>query len=370
MPKQSWKEHTCVHCAAVFSYRMKRRASEDEPLHACPTCGLVPADLVGAWRHAWQNSLLLVTTAFFVGVGLCLVFFNFPYFRIAEVAAFVAYLFLIAQIGLVIYDPNADVEANRQQALEQVEAGTMRFTRTTDTPVPPVEPRSFGERWRIPIIAGIATLAVSSSLILRLSFNWPINRGLFPEVVGPGDTFTLYYKDKLRNTIEGHWSGRATAQAVNAAELGLGTPWLDAGTHNEQWGHYVSAPRHGRSIEVRPWVEVLVPHDPVLARKTLEVRTEIAASYPAFMGRLHFEVRSVVVSQETTLALATPGAGRIYKIAWWGGVMGGSVANMFICLGAAVAAMGLKRKAPPGKILSGAEGSKKVDRSEKLESKG
>src|SRR5262249_29537012 len=248
---------------------------------------------------------------------------NIRYSTLALGAAGVACAIVAGQGLLVLFDPDADPEANRRRAYEQIEKGAMRILSEAKEPVQPVSRPSFLERWQTPLLGLVATLALVSSQLLRLSYDWPVNDGWYPKIVGPGDAITLQFSRRVQGTIEGLWTGTATARVANAAEVGMANPRLEAGTRQEDWGDRIRAPRHSKTVDSRPWVTVFIPNEAELSGKTLRIVAEIDATYPVYKERLYFETRDVGLSQESTVVLGTPGAGRLYMTAWWIGVMGG-----------------------------------------------
>jgi hypothetical protein len=214
-----------------------------------------------------------------------------------------------------------------------------------------VDDLSFLERWRAPILCLLATLAVGSAEFLRLAKGWPVNRDWYPEVVGPGDAATFHLDRKVSGTLNGLWAGTATAKVTNAAEVGLANPNLTAFSRSREWHNMIHTHPSARGIEAQPWIRIYIPNEPQLAHQVVSIEAEVNATYPSLTAMRYYEEHEQSVSQSVRLWLAAPGAGQLYNLLWWFGVMGGCGALIVICVGHMALANQLKRTALPARAI-------------------
>jgi hypothetical protein len=160
-----------------------------------------------------------------------------------------------------------------------------------------------------------ALVTVLMPVILAIVLGWPKNPAWAPEVVGPGDEACFYFRDKL-TSCKGMWNGSASAQIVDAAGANLPAGFL-ARTKNSNWGQTIS----GKSVSNNAnhmFAYVTIPEQPDLANKTLTLAIATNVNFPFKEGR-SFSDQNQSFAEQTTLRLASPGAGALYSRLFWGG---------------------------------------------------
>jgi hypothetical protein len=92
---------------------------------------------------------------------------------------------------------------------------------------------------------------------------------------------------------------------------------LSARTKNSNWGQTIS----GKSVSNNSnhmFAYVRIPEQPDLTRKTLTLDIATNVTFPFKEGR-SFADQSSSFAEQTTLRLASPGAGALYSQLFWGG---------------------------------------------------
>jgi hypothetical protein len=301
-------------------------------MRPCPTCGLYQPDMIAHRRIGGQlaiGGLGVLAALLFVGLG------DTKYTWLGCGVGAVA-LTLLAQLLLLLWNPNRNPERNRAQAKRLLRSGDMQLLRGQAPDC--VAPGRL--RWGIGPIHGIAlagmafaTLPFFAAELVRLAFGWPMNSTCVPGVVGPGDEARLHFAEQFWS-VKGLWNGEASACALNAPELGPEGAALQATTHREKWAGDIWFDRkEGADRRVTPWVAIRVPDAPGLAGKQLQVRADLLVTYPASQGNTYVN-REKALTQTTSLRLADrPGAGQLYRYVWYiGGLVGSGCVGLMTLL--------------------------------------
>ena len=152
-------------------------------------------------------------------------------------------------------------------------------------------------------------------------------------MIGPGDVVRVPIPASGLSGIHGYWKASATAQLLNAKEVG-GPVLLNASSRGKDWGNsiYADKPRgkanENQSLNVPIndlYADVYVPDVPALGGKTLRVKVTLNVAYPMDKGQQRslgtyqyqaFEDQSSTVSKEVVLHLAAGSGHRVYRAAW------------------------------------------------------
>ena len=366
-----WKKHECVACGCVYRYLFRRKVrgtggteraargsaegkvvrtlTDDVDVRPCPSCGLVQPDMIGrakAARHgriAWV-SLALLTTLIILG-GFQVIPGDGPALACAAVAAGAALLHL----AVVISNPNRDRDKNRAVASAARGQGTLEVIapgRTGELP-PPVP--TAGLAHGIGIAAGVVAAAVMfAPVVNRELHGLPLNPGMVPEVVSPGDGVKVYFPDEI-DCVAGKWFGSPRVTVLNATEFPGRPPAVSASAAEATWSESMSV--NTRELHTRPklWAR-LVPADERLAGRTLKVRVDMLVRYPHAEGSNNFADRQQALANTYEIRLAPVGAGLTYSSVWWGGLVFGSLTSFSAGLFLRSLANELRKHARPTEV--------------------
>jgi hypothetical protein len=342
-----WKEHKCSCCRTVYRYLFKRtmQGSGGSPEAAarnaekaveksierevdqrpCPECGLYQPDMVAAKRskaHWW---------AFAAGVPVYLLLFILvmtdvlTFGTAAMAAAACAVLLLAAHFLIDATDPNRDREANRKLGRRMVKNDEMWVPEDR-------QPRELrddavgngvgGGHYACYAMLGAAALLFLLPLGLRLAMGMKGNAGWYPDVVGPGDSAYVYFPDKI-SSIKKYWSSQTRVAVLNGAEAG--NPVITSPAKPQDWGDKITvSSKETKNGSPSLWTRLQIPPDPSLAGKTLKLKIDMGVIYPAMMGGDRFGEQNTVVTKTVDLNLSSSGAGRLYKLSFWLGFLGGT----------------------------------------------
>jgi hypothetical protein len=159
-----------------------------------------------------------------------------------------------------------------------------------------------------------ALVTVFTPILFSTLLGWPKNSAWAPEVVGPGDEACFYFRDKL-TSCKSMWNGSASAKVANAE--GNLPAALSARTKNSNWGNTISGKSVSNSSN-HMFAYITIPPQPELAGKTLTLDVATNVNFPYKEGR-SFSEQSSAFAEQTTLRLASPGAGTLYAQMFWGG---------------------------------------------------
>lgn len=334
------KQHACLGCGSKYSYILARKIKgtggteeaaaqnaqklainaleNDVDQHACPICGLFQPDMVAKTRSSrlfWGGMLGLV------GLGITLILGLAQFVTISQAAilatGIVFVTFLIMTWGS-FYNPNRLPTNNVPGSEMNLHSGKLQLDERAQVTAPPMVDQYFaiGSLNLVSLAFVLAALVtVLMPVILSIVLGWPKNPAWAPEVVGPGDEACFYFRDQL-TSCKGMWNGSASAQVVNQ-DGGNALAGLSARTKNSHWGQRIS----GKSVSNTSnhmFAYVTIPEQAELAGKTVTLSIATNVHYPLKEGR-SFTDHSSSFSEQTTLRLASPGAGALYARLFWGG---------------------------------------------------
>lgn len=378
MTVQSFKEHTCTCCGAVYAYNLVRTVKGTAPTadkatanaqklaaralerevdqEPCPTCGLLQPDMIGQTRAKRHKAIFWIALIVFVAI----VIMKAAYLIQADIAIWAAVAACaVAAVALWMTDtadPNRNPEANRQIAEGRVAAGTV--THQPGKLVAGAQelarvPKPLFHKMTLAMLAVVLAMAAAPEVV-RMVRHWPLNSECYPPVLGPGDQSRIYMTDKI-DSIKGYWRGRPSvslhgegASAPKAKEIPL-----QAKTNQNDWGSSISAKSSEKHSSSTPWVSVTMPDDPSLGGKMVACDVLLDVEYPEVTGSSSFQTVRTNFNRNLTLQLAsTPGAGGSYDGWWWEGTVLGMVLLLVCAVILVKMSRGLQRKANPPRLLS------------------
>jgi hypothetical protein len=330
-----WKEQPCIQCGGSFRYRVRKEvtargdnntsaerhawmrmeleAHKYAPIRPCPHCGFVQPDMICRGRKPWLVGLLLVGV--FGGMGLPGLYgeTKFGEFLLLPIVG-IAFATLLWGIltAVLFWWPNRSLKANLSRSKLLVEQGELQATSP-----PKGEPRSpdwmflhgMDRRQLRGVALGLVLILIAAlPLLVPLVFGWPLQWGVWPPSVGPGDTAvvrvrSLYHK----GTPAGDWSGTVVARIKDAEDPALIGQVLQAeclGSANSS--QKLTTPKTGKMLNTSAEVAFIVPNDPSLAGQRLTVELDLDLVWIETTG-LTAQKRQANEIQRVDLQLAPAG---------------------------------------------------------------
>jgi hypothetical protein len=341
-----WKQHRCAQCGSLFRYAFERKVvgsaptperatknlevaitktlATDSNVSPCPQCGAVQPDMMAQSKRRALLWILLAT--FFLG-GLLFIF-GAGALLPASTTAWILALFgaaMAAWTWLVLArNPNPDPRSNLAKAATAVSNGTLALDEVrNDSEASRVRAGSAVGLTTI-VTLGLAVCALPFAELVRVVSGWPLNPDFHFPVVGPGDTSTFYFPETI-TAVKSTWNGVGGGRIANGASLPLETEsGLHVTSHTDSWGSTIRVKSSEKNSSFTPWVDVQAPAVAALAGKRLDLKLSVHVTYPAMEASgSTWRERSRDISRDTTLALATPGAGRTYETLWYFGTLAG-----------------------------------------------
>jgi hypothetical protein len=239
----------------------------------------------------------------------------------------VAALFLPLHWLIGRWDPNQNLDSNREKAEASLRANELELLRPgrPDEATGPVDCRPPGT-YRLALgLMVIGVLLFAAPELMRFALGWPLNPDWSPTVVGLGEEATFSFPERL-SSLKGRWHGDAIVELLNADELGERDGGLRCRTAEDRWGESANLLDNADLESWRPWVRVYVPRSPDLGGKELRLRINLKASYPAGYEMLRFKYKDEEQTFSTTTTLRpapAADASVTYRDVWWAGTVGG-----------------------------------------------
>jgi len=300
--------------------------------HPCPECGLVQADMaaVAQWPTFKWSILFGV-----LGVAVACVLGLSELTSIAISAYLASGVVVFASLGLlagVLKNPNKDMEANAQASRLRLQGGEISKvpgevgasaafaisfgSASVSTPGPTPGGPTLGGLIGL-AIAAMAILPAIAPEAIRLVSGWPLNPEFYPQVVGPGDSPHVYFKQRI-SSVNAMWRGSVTSTVTSADDPQLIGRILQGDTKKSNWGLTISSENSGNST--RPfWAKITIPQDPLYAGQTIRLNINANAVFPAVMGRDQFMEQRQDFARSAQLHLSGENAGLFYKTSWYAG---------------------------------------------------
>jgi hypothetical protein len=131
--------------------------------------------------------------------------------------------------------------------------------------------------------------------------------------------------------------------------LGLADARLECSTNNRTWGGIIFG-KSVRAEDAQLWTTIKLPSSENLAGKTIQLQINMDVTYPAEHGR-GFQNEEESVEETVELHLASPRAGRTFRLVWWGGGAGGGILVLLGSIWLIVQATAIKKTALPSKAI-------------------
>ncbi|HEX5273567.1 MAG TPA: hypothetical protein VFW33_23890 [Gemmataceae bacterium] len=307
---------------------------------ACPTCGLVRPERPVRWQFRGHAGVLLLALVVACGVG-ALVVSHSPWITPAAIAASVAAGIVASlHVWIALINPNRGRRARRERAQADVAAGAIEVLRRGSAQDSRDPGRASAGHWLAFLALALAPLPFLAPVYVDATRDLPDNPGLAPYVIGPGDVVRVPIPDSGLHGVGGRWRASATAQLLNAEEVG-GPAALGASSRDEDWGNRILVHKDAGqkanedlNVPIRDlYADVSVPDVAALGGKSLRVKVTMNVSYPVDRGHQFslehywheaFANQSSTVSKEVVLHLASGNDHRDYRAAWeYGAALGG-----------------------------------------------
>jgi hypothetical protein len=322
--------------------------------HPCPTCGLYQPDMIGAQR-ARRHWLLF--WALLISLGVLMILYATDLVAanlLIWIATAACGLAAVGHFLINLNNPNRNLEANHQMAQARLQSGVLQLGKagSSEPPAPEVrEPRwALGHRL-VYVLLAVTVLAVPVCEWLRLASGWPLNPDWHPPVAGPGDETYLWLPTKI-SSVKGYWNAAATVEATRADEPNVSIP-VQASSKNASWGNSISAKSSEKDSSSTLWISLRLPPGQDLAGKVLNLKLNLAVTYPkASPDGTRFDTRQQTVSETASLRLAAPKAGALYTRMWWMGILGGGGFGLIVALYLISTANAGKKQALPTSIYA------------------
>ena len=350
-----WKQHTCTACGCVYRYKFERtgvaqsrvshlaRDGAEKDLrgalerqvdaYPCPTCGLVQPDMVAQTKVPWHTGVTVALAALLPCAVLAAVYQGLTFHGAGVLCAAAAAAGAVLHSLVALYDPNRSREANRQKVKAQVERHRLKMVERgsmTDL-CPPPRNLTWKHAAALLAIVGGAAFFLGPELVRR-NADLPVNPGLSPYVVAPGDEVKFDFPDDHGiRSVDARWRAVATAKLLNADEIGAPTD-LAAASSTDNWGTDFLVGEGSERAAPALYARVQLPGDDAVAGKTLRLRISLDVTYPSVSDRAGvnptFRNQGMLVSRDFTVRVAGAEDKQDYEDAWWTGVIVGLLGSL------------------------------------------
>jgi hypothetical protein len=193
---------------------------------------------------------------------------------IGSVAALVS---CVICAGVLLYQPNRNLEQNRRRVRAALDNGAVVIVRPGSESPDNSTPGRLPHPVLIAVLGVVAALCMLAAPIYRVSNGWDRNTHITPEVCEPGDEFRMTFPDTIMS-LDSRWSGEARAELVAPEVNGRRIP-LTASTQQETWGkHQIWTAGNQKSQPL--WAKVRVPEDQSLGGKQVKISVVMVVTYP------------------------------------------------------------------------------------------
>lgn len=338
--KSAPKTVECLRCHCRFVGGPKL----DAKTCPCPDCGHYAAEQFAAERarrhfKIFVASFSLILPPTLIGFGLI---------TIAEGCTLSGLIGILAVVGHLVVatrNTNLDIGANLKRANALIDAHQLnRISAGDPTAETIVEPtRPMRRQFATVLVMSLCVVGIVSAEVLRRANGWVRNDSIFPEVVGPGDSFTVDFSDinggsyEERNTdleglrsLGGIWEGTASIRTkVDAGYANIG---IQASTRTD--GEKLEGRRISSKKErpFTPWMKGRVSNLANLAWRQCDLEVSLGIKYPVRSSNqgkdaseVNYQFGTAQRSKDMSLVLSSPHAGKFYLGTALIGGLGGSV---------------------------------------------
>ena len=355
---QYWKRHICVGCGSAYRYpfggprKTSPRGGNTPDMRPCPTCGLYQPDMIGT-RRMMLHGLIGILGALGGGAVVVLgITKEFSDRQVIAAAAGIGAVVFLAQLGVVLWDPNRNQERNQQCARTLLKSDDLQLLHGENPAKAATKLPNWGaSRSHIVALIGLllAGLFFVSGELVRHVLGWPINPECRPGVLGPGDESRFFFES--HKSVDRKWYGQVTVEVANASELGLADTRVSATTKQDSWGHIIYVKSDSEDAFFRPWVDVHIPESAKLAGKKIELNVKLLMTAPVLHGD-HYENEQSTLTTKVSIQLADrPGAGKLYAYILFGGGFLEALGLLAMSLVLVASAVALRRTASPMRLV-------------------
>jgi hypothetical protein len=335
-------EETCPYCGTRYRYNLSAFEKTAPP---CTSCGMA--------SHAWQaavrrrpHHILTIGTAAVLLIILLLYGTDvMSIVRACPAAGWLATLSLAGHFLIAVW-PSKKGPATVTEIASLAKSGNLVQVKTDESFLPPQAMVTSGLSWKqltLFFVAGCLVGGIFWAEIARRSNGWILNPSVNNAVVGPGDSFTMYFSP--RSSVDGQWTvshGNVAIKLPKGREyeppgLSLQTKTSRANQNADKDGKIRISSISDRSYT--PWAAVQLPVEAEYGWRQLDLRVTLGISTLKHTGEKDndgtylLEDANGTESEDLSLMLSAPGAGARYRRYWMiGGVLGSCLFLMTIGL--------------------------------------
>ena len=326
-------EETCPYCGTRYKYNSQAFEKTAPP---CTACGMSSQAWQAAVRRRPHHILTIGTAAVLLIIMLLSVMGAVSIASACPVAGWLAILSLAGHFLIAVW-PSKKGPATLAEITSLARSGNLVHVKTNESYLPPQAMVSSGLRWKqlaLFTIAGCLAGGIFWAEIARRSNGWILNPSINNAVVGPGDSFTMYFSP--RSSVDGRWTvshGNVEIKLPRGRKyeptgLSLMTKTSKANQDADNEGKIRI--RNIYDLSYTPWATVQLPVEAEYGWRQLDLRVILGISTLKHTGEKNsdgtylLEDANGSESEDLSLMLSAPGAGARYRRAWMiGGVLGG-----------------------------------------------
>jgi hypothetical protein len=350
---QCWKVHTCVDCGCGFRYRFERAlkatgnteakaqanlekqvdaaVQNQVDVHPCPWCGRIQPDMVGQTKrtqHFWIGigTVILAIVVLVLG-GARVLWFN----QTAIVMACLLAASAVLDWFVARRDPNRDLSGNFENAEALLQDRKIEIVKKGAEPEA-VEAESLMNAWHwlALVLAAVAVQVALTPMIFQQVNQLPFNVGVTPDIVSPGDSFTIWFPQTI-DCIDNKWRGTPHSIVINPEEVG--NVQLRVTAASSDWGITINVKDGNTHTSARPSATATIPAITPVAGKTVRIRTEMDVEFPFATSSTSFDVRRAQLAADTAVTFAPRGMGGAYQAIWFLALMTAPLLSLAAALG-------------------------------------
>jgi len=289
--------------------------------HPCPMCGIVQPDMIATIKSSrfWLGLAVSCATL------LLAIVLGLSQIARINVSAYIAF----SGIGFAtfsyflgsFFNPNRNLDRNIWASQRKIESKQLMIVEESDASniVDRFGGMRFGNYMGL-MCCILSLVAIISPMMLAQVNDWHLNDSIYPAVAGAGDRPTIYLSSKVRS-LEGKWSGSASAVLRNAADFGLRNDIVQATSRVSKWTGKLKDKPKTRTV----WAQVVLPKNISDANgKVGRLSVSVTARFPVpAAGGFRDEVSRH--HRETEITFSKPHSGRMYYSAWLFGQIGATL---------------------------------------------
>ena len=325
-------EETCPYCGTRYEYNSQAFEKTAPP---CTACGMSSQAWQAAVRRQPHHILTIGTAAVLLIIMLLTAMGAVSIASACPVAGWLAILSLAGHFLIAVW-PSKKGPATLAEITALARSGNLVHVKTDESFLPPQAMVSLGLPWKqlaLFAIAGCLAGGIFWAEIARRSHGWILNSSINNAVVGPGDSFTMYFSP--RSSVDGQWE---VYNGNLEIKLPRGRKYQPPGLalRSKMGSTNQKADKDGkiriRSITDRsytPWATIQLPAEAEYGWRQLDLRVTLGISAIKHTGATDadgtylLESANGSESEDLSLMLSTPRAGARYRQSWMiGGILG------------------------------------------------